>query len=101
MARPPRLLRALAPALLLGAATVCLSWPAQAGQLLNGDKVQYNYAIYWDDMSAVVKGAIEPGGKVEFRDGPCTIQLVGKHDSIWLDVGASVRIHNGVMHQAE
>jgi|GEM_PF-6237573 len=72
---------------------------ALAGTLVNRDKKVYKYSIFWDDMSAPVKGEIGPSEKVSFADKPATLELVGRKDNIFVKTQETIFIQNGVMRK--
>lgn len=72
---------------------------AEAGTLINRDKKQYKYSIFWDDLSAPIKGDIGPSEKVSFPDKAATIELIGKRDNIYVRGQESIFILNGVMRR--
>jgi len=70
-----------------------------AGTLVNRDKKVYRYSIFWDDMSAPVKGEIGPSEKISFADKPATVELVGRKDNIFVKTQETIFIQNGVMRK--
>ncbi len=69
--------------------------------LVNEDKAAYSYAVYWEDLSGVDKGSVEPGASVELPDKAGLVELIGKRDNIYVRPGDIVRIHRGVMRIPE
>lgn len=89
--------RALAAALACCLAVLCAAPAALAGTVVNKDHESYPYAVYWDDLGPVEKGVIKPGETLVLKPKSGIVELVGRHDNIYIRAEDTVTIVNGIL----
>ncbi len=88
-------------ATLLAASALVLSLalPCRAGMVVNRDKKTYVIVAHWDDLSTPEKQEIHPGEKLFFEDKPCTVEVIGQRDNMYLRPRETIILSNGVLRR--